>query len=505
MPEGAAFPQYLTAVGVVLAATLAASLLRPIVGSQSIALIFLLAVVVLASFVGRGPSLVAAALSAVLWEFFFLAPIHKFHTTYAGDAILFGVYFVVALVLGQLMARVRAQGKAERQREEWATALFLLTRGLAEATSLDEMLERVVHQMELAFSAQVAVLLPDSQGRLGQKLQSAGGFKVSDHEQCVAAWVFEHGKPAGKFTGNMPLAEAIHVPLITSDGAAGVMGLRLTQKFAPTVFQRNLLDACSQQIALALDRHRLRAISQTTQLLEASERLSKTVLNSMSHEIRTPIAVIQGATTNLLDYSEHELPKPQLAMIGEIQEATDRLNRLVGKVLDMTRLESGNVKPKFDQCDVSDLAHVAVKETRKELAGHKLKMEIATSLPLVRMDYVLTLEALRNLLANAAVHTPPGTAVILIARVENGSLVLAVADEGPGIDPESMPRLFDKFYRAPNAPTGGTGLGLSLVKGFVEAQGGQLDAANRPQGGAVFTVRLPLNRPRPVAPGENDL
>jgi two-component system sensor histidine kinase KdpD len=171
----------------------------------------------------------------------------------------------------------------------------------------------------------------------------------------------------------------------------------------------------------------------------------------------------------------------------------------------MTRLESGNVKPKFDQCDVSDLAHVAVKETRKELAGHKLKMEIATSLPLVRMDYVLTLEALRNLLANAAVHTPPGTAVILIARVENGSLVLAVADEGPGIDPESMPRLFDKFYRAPNAPTGGTGLGLSLVKGFVEAQGGQLDAANRPQGGAVFTVRLPLNRPRPVAPGENDL
>ncbi|MDB6067939.1 MAG: two-component system sensor histidine kinase KdpD [Pedosphaera sp.] len=494
MPEGAALPQYLTAVGVVLLVVLSSTLLRRVVGYQSIALIFLLAVVVLALFVGRGPSLVAAALSALLWNFYFLTPLHVLRITYAQDSLLFGVYFVVALILGQLTARIRAQSRAERQREERATALFHLTRELAEATHRDAMLETVVQQMERAFKAKVAVLLPDPKEQFGQKLYPASSLKLSEQEQCIAAWVFEHGEAAGKFTRNLPLAEAIHVPLITSGRTVGVMGLRLEQTFAPAPYQRNLLDACAQQIALALDRHRLRMISENTQLIAASERLSKTLLDSMSHEIRTPIAAIQSATTHLVEDGDNVLSKPQLAMVGEIQEATERLNRLVGKVLDMTRLESGSVKPKLDLCDVGDLVHVAAKECRKELAQHKLTIQMAAGLTLVEMDYVLTLEALRNLLSNAAFHTPPGTDVQLSAQIENGMLVLAVADRGPGIDAESMPRIFDKFYRAPNARTGGTGLGLSLVKGFVEAQGGRLNAANRPEGGAVFTVRMPLGR-----------
>lgn len=505
MPKGAALPQYLTAVGVVLAVALLSLLLRSVVGQQSIALIFLLAVVVLALFVGRGPSLVAAVLSTVLWNFYFLAPLRKLSTSYAQDALLFGVYFVVALVLGQLTARIRAQTRAQIQREERATALFHLTRQLAEATHKDAMLETVVQQMEVAFKAKVALLLPDAREPFGRKIHPASNFKLSEPELCVAAWVFDHGEAAGKFTQNLPLAEAVHVPLITSGRTVGVMGLKLEQATVPTTYQQHLWEAYAQQIALALDRHRLRIISEKTQLIAASERLSKTLLNSMSHEIRTPIAIIQSATTHLVEDGENALSKPQLAMIGEIQEATERLNRLVGKVLDMTRLEAGSVKPKSDLCDVSELAHFAAKESKKELAKHHLKLEIAPGLPLVRMDYVLTLEALRNLLANAAFHTRAGTAVYLSAKVTNGALVMTVADEGPGIDPAFMPRIFEKFCRAPSARAGGIGLGLSLVKGLVEAQGGEISASNRPQGGAAFTMRFPLSAQNPAATGEADL
>ena len=185
-------------------------------------------------------------------------------------------------------------------------------------------------------------------------------------------------------------------------------------------------------------------------------------------------------------------------MVGEIQEAARRLNRLVGNLLSMTRLESGHVKAKLDWCDVADLVHVTLKEIEKDLAQHKVTVGIAPGLPLVRMDFVLMQQVLTNLLLNAAVHTPLGTAVQVNAGVEGDTLSLTVADNGPGLPPDALPLIFDKFYRAPAAPAGGTGLGLAIVKGFVEAQGGQVKAENRPSGGAVFTIRLPITKSPPV-------
>jgi two-component system sensor histidine kinase KdpD len=241
----------------------------------------------------------------------------------------------------------------------------------------------------------------------------------------------------------------------------------------------------------------MQEVSEKSKLVAESERLSKTLLNSISHEIRTPLAVIQSATTHMVGYGNPELSQTQKAMVAEIQEASERLNRLVGKVLDMTRLESGYLKPRFDLCEVSELVQMAEDETRKELAQHKLTIEMAPNLPLVRMDFELILHSLTNLLSNAAFHTPAGTDVQLSVKVDGGALLFIVADRGPGIPPQSIPRLFEKFYRAPTARTGGTGLGLSLVKGFVEAHGGRVEAQNPATGGAAFTIRLPLeNEPR---------
>jgi two-component system sensor histidine kinase KdpD len=172
---------------------------------------------------------------------------------------------------------------------------------------------------------------------------------------------------------------------------------------------------------------------------------------------------------------------------------------LVGNLLNMTRLESGHVKPKLDWCDVADLVQVTLKEIKKDLAQHKIVIELAPGLPLVRMDFVLMQQVLTNLLLNAAVHTPPGTQVQVRAAAGNDSLMLTVADNGPGLPPDSLPFIFDKFYRAPAAPAGGTGLGLAIVKGFVEAQGGQIQVENQPGGGAAFTIRLPLAKSPPLA------
>jgi two-component system sensor histidine kinase KdpD len=223
----------------------------------------------------------------------------------------------------------------------------------------------------------------------------------------------------------------------------------------------------------------------------------------MSHEIRTPIAAIQSASGNLAELRDVDA-NLRREMLSEIQEAIDRLNRLVGNVLEASRLESGTVRPRITECDITDLINVVLADVERELRSHKLTVMVPAGLPLILMDFVLMQQALRNLLSNAVLHTPDGTQIELSASVDQKTLVLTVADKGPGIPVESLPRIFDKFYRVPNSRTGGTGLGLSLVKGFVEAQGGRVAVENRAGGGASFTIRLPRAN-SPQFPFETDM
>ena len=485
---GSGWRQYVIVVATVGAVALAGFLFTPRVEPHAMAFLSLLAVVVLALFVERGPALLAAALSAAIWDYFFLPPVFAFRVSHFEDALLLGMYFVVALALGQLTARLRAQEVAERQREGRATALYLLGRELAEAATLAQIVEKVVAEMRRCFKAEAAVLLLEGGDRLQN--QEASALTLDEKHKAVADWVMKHKQPAGKFTGNLPLAEAMFVPLESSDRMIGVLGLRLGQTAPPTIHQQNLLEALTRQIALAVDRQRLSEVSEKAKLVAESERLGKTLLDSMSHEIRTPLAAITTAITDLAELRGGGAPAREL--IGEIQEATERLNRLVGKVLDITRLESGHVRPLFNECEVNDIVHTAVAETEKDLARHPLTVVIEADLPIIRTDFVFLQQALMNLLSNAAVHTPRGTPVILRVWRDEGFLFLSVADAGVGIDRQALPHIFEKFYRAAGAPTGGTGLGLSLVRGFVEALGGKVKADNRARGGAEFTIMLPL-------------
>jgi len=483
---------YAQAICVIALVTVINRFVQHWVGYHSVALLYLLSVMGLALFVGRGPTLAAAALTALSWDFFFTAPVYSLRISSRGDLMMFLTYFVAAVPIGHLAARLREQQAAERRREQRATALYLLTRELAQASNFADLLATIVREVGAAVQADVALWLPQG-GREGQLTPYGGNtWTPGEEEQNVAWWAFLQRQPAGRGTAALPSVQGLHLPLLAGQRAVGVLSLHFHAASPLLADHRDLLDACVRQIALVLDRQRLREAEQQAKLVAESERLSKTLLNSVSHEMRTPIAAIAGAASNLSESADALVLPFHKNMVDEIQEATQRLNRLVENLLNMARLESGHAKPKLDWCDVTDLVQVTLSSVEKTLGTRKITVVIAPGLPLVQMDFVLMEQVLTNLLLNAAAHTPARTPIQVEAKAEGVWLVLSVADEGPGLPPEAVPFLFEKFYRAPKAPAGGTGLGLAIVKGFVEAQGGGVVAENRPEGGARFTVRLPL-------------
>lgn len=488
--ENASTSGYGTALAAVLLVTGINAVLAPWIGHRSVALTYLAAVMALALFLQRGPILVAAATSALLWNYFFLPPVFTFYIQTLEDGLMFGMYFVVAVVLGQLVARIRAQEQGNARREEQATALYLLTRDLADAPNIDAAVSSLIRHVHSAFKCSVTFShsLPNGSGL--EPTHPDGELKLDEKETSVAAWAAHHGKMAGIFTDNLPSARYLHAPVRVGDRSIGVISLAWDPKRQPTFQQREQLDAFARQAALVLDRHRLREVEADARLGAESERLGKTLLNSISHELRTPISAIATASSGLL--SDHSLAPAQQHLVEEIDEANARLHRLVRNLLDVTRLESGHLKPNLDWCDPRDVCQVAVKNVERLLQNHPLSLEVAPTLPLVQLDFVLMEQALINLLANVAAHTPPGTPVELRVEARKDEVVFEVSDRGPGIPESELSRVFDKFCRAPGAAPGGTGLGLSIVKGFVEAQGGRVTARNREGGGAQFVIRLPV-------------
>jgi two-component system sensor histidine kinase KdpD len=481
LPAEAEWPQYFKALAIVGAVTLLNLQLARFIGPRTVALIFLMTVVGSAMSLNRGPVYLAAAVSALVWDYLFLPPKFTLNIGSFEDAMMLAMYFVVAIAMGHLISKIRAKERMDRRREERATAMYMLTLELGDASTWVEIERATVDNVERTFKADAALLLPDAGGKLQGNL--------SEKELGAAIWAYEHVQPAGRFTDTLPLTEAMYLPLHTGGGALGLLRLRWRQNAPLTIEQRTILDGFQRHISLVIDRQRLREVKAQSYLLTESERLSQSLLNAVSHELRTPIAAIKAAASGW----HHGLdPAVQDSLIAEIREATDRLNRLVANLLDMARLESGHVKPRMDWCDLNDIINAALKRAGNALANRDVSVKLPPGFPLVRADSRLIEQALVDLLLNAAMHTPAGTPVEVSAAVEKQNISITIADRGPGLSAEARPRIFDKFYRAPGAGAGGTGLGLSIVKGFVEAHGGKVTVANRPAGGAAFTIALPL-------------
>jgi two-component system, OmpR family, sensor histidine kinase KdpD len=488
---------YFISTAVVALITLINYLLLPYIGYQAVGLIELFAVLLIAVFLGRGPALLAATLSALSWNFLFIEPRFTFEINRAHDIILFLLYFGIAAIAGNLTARIRDQEKRARAYAERTMALYTLTHEISQALNMDEMLHTAVEQMGFAFDSDIAIILAESRG-LHPSAHSVSTLRLSEKEYSVAFWVFENGKPAGRFTGTLPMSDAYYIPLQTPNRTVGVLGIKPRQDVRFSADQEILIETFVSQVALMIEREMLDESAEQAVMLRESENLYNTLLNSISHEMRTPIATINGAASSLKDESTFANPAIRNLLIQDIRNSAERLNRLVENLLDMSRLESGRLKLKLEWCDAGDVIGVAVKQMEKSLGKRPLTIRHNHKTQLVQMDFVLIEQVLLNLLENACLYTPADTPIEIQTEMTPEKLAITVTDHGMGIPDEAVEHIFEKFYRIPGSPSGGTGLGLSVSRGVVEAHGGQLKVENVRGAGARFIILLPATKPPPV-------
>jgi two-component system, OmpR family, sensor histidine kinase KdpD len=486
--------QYFIAAAVICAVALICFPVTSFLGYQTVSLILLLAVALLPLRFGVGPVLLAAALSALVWDLLFIPPRFTFVVAKGQDILMLVTYFAIAAVTGTLTVRIRAREKAVRQREERAIALYTLTKDLSNATTQDEVAHAAVSNFKKFFETEVAVFLSEPDGDIFTKAHSASSYEVDAKEFSVASWVYWNEKKAGKNTDTLPFAQATYYPMSGPRYPLGVVGVKLSQNHQLTIDQEALLQNFLTQIASTLEREQLNEIAKKSIAFVESEKLYKTLFNSISHELRTPVAAILTASEALLDEHSSNRLDLQRDLAGEIHTASGRLNRLIGNLLDMTRLESGRITPALDWCDIHDLINSAVHKLEHELANHNIAIDVPSDFPLMKMDFGLMEQAIVNILHNATVYTPAGSQIKIRSYLDGEVCTIDISDNGPGFPTDSLPRIFEKFYRVPGTQSGGSGLGLSIARGFVEAHKGVIKVANKQHGGAQFTISIPTQK-----------
>ncbi|MBL8162068.1 MAG: sensor histidine kinase KdpD, partial [Anaerolineae bacterium] len=380
--------QYVLAAGLVAAATALNLIALPLIGYQAVGLIELLAVLLIAIYIGRGPALLAAAVSAISWNFLFIEPRFTFEITRAEDVILFVLYFAIAIFTGNLTARLRTQERQARSNADRTMALYTLAHEIAAAVNMDDVLRTAVAQIGRVFDAEVAVLLPQA-GQSPLTPHACSTLTLDEKEFSVGLWASDNGKPAGRFTDTLPLSTVQFIPLNTATRTVGVIGIRSRQAERLSFDQEALLETFINQIALVIERELLDEAAEQAAMLRESERLYTALLNSISHELRTPIATISGAASGLLNPVTASTSANRAALTLDIQTAAERLNRLVENLLDMSRLESGRLKLKREWCDVRDLLGAAVQRMGAGLGERPIHIDCPADLPLVEMDFVL--------------------------------------------------------------------------------------------------------------------
>ncbi len=406
--------------------------------------------------------------------------------------MMFIMFFIVALAMGHTTHQLRAREAAERRREHRASALNRLLESVTASASLEDGLARAVKEVDALFRTRTAVLLATADGRLDDNPHPTSTFSPDAKARAVAAWAFERGQAAGKFTDTLPDAHALYLPLQTSNHRLGVLGVHFEERDTWTLDDNDLLETFAAQIAVMTESYRAIETAQQARMVEESERLYHTLLDSVSHELKTPLAVIGAATEGLdTQLKDAGLPLTE-TFLDEIKAANRRLERIVTNLLDMTRIESGRMPLNIEWGEVRELLESSVSQVENELSRERVRITMADNLPLVRLDFGLMEQAICNLLVNASQHSPAGSPIDVSAQLEAGKLELRIRDHGAGLAPGEDKKVFGKFYRGTGARPGGTGLGLSIVQGITRAHRGEILAGNDPGGGAVFTIRIPV-------------
>ncbi|MCK1339277.1 sensor histidine kinase KdpD [Bradyrhizobium sp. 38] len=486
---------YLKALGITALGLAAAVAIKPYVGIENVDLMFLSAVVTVAVRHGLWPSLLASVAASLSYNFFFLPPVYTFTITDPTNVAAFFFFMLIAFVVSNVAGRVRTQADTAIGRIRTTEQLYAFSRKLAGTGTLDDVLWATAYQIALMLKVRVVLLLPE-EGLLTVKSGYPPEDDLDQADLAAANWACSNDRPAGRGSDTLPGAKRLFLPMRTGRGPIGVIGID-NDRTGPllTPDQRRLLDALVDQGALAIERVLLVEDVDRVKRTVESERLRSALLTSISHDLKTPLASVLGAASTMRDLASALSDTEKRDLLATVIDESERLNRFIANLLDMTKLESGAIVPNTALHDLGEIVGSALRRAAKILTAHKVELVLAADLPMLQLDAVLFEQVLFNLLDNAAKYSPPDTTVSIRSRRGGDHVILQIADEGDGIPPEELESVFDKFYRAQKGDhvRPGTGLGLAISRGFVEAMRGTISAANRSdRNGAVLTIRLPI-------------
>ncbi len=449
-----------------------------------VVMLYLVVVMITAARFSRGPSLWSALLGVASYDFFFVPPYHTFAVVDASHILTFCVMLAVGLIISGLTGRIRLQERAARQREERTRAVYALTRDLGAATDAEGVATIILEHCAGIFGAKTALLLPNGDG-----VEVVGHADASEVE--LARWVLAHKQPGGRGTEHSPSARSHMVPLSTGDGVLGALALDLHGEL-PDADQRRFIELCVRQCALALARARAAEQANISDLRARTEEMRSSLLSTVSHDLRTPLGAITGAATTLRDNSSGVPALERRELLDTICDEAERLERLVSNLLDMTRVQSGNLDLRREWVPLDEVVGAALTRLEPRLGDREIQITLPFDTALVPIDPVLIEHVFVNLLENALKYSADGGAIVVDAHREGERMIVSVRDHGRGFDTADMPHLFEKFHRGKNAGSSSAGLGLAIVRGVVEAHGGTVLAENAPDGGGVVSFVLPL-------------
>lgn len=477
----------------------AATLCIPLANTENyhvVSYILLFVVSLMSTFMGIGPVILAASLSALAWNFFFIPPHLTFHIDKTEDILIFGLFFIIAFVNGALTTRIRRQEKISREREKRTDALFQITRNLSRASGLEEVLQEAVAGIRRNFGRETFFFLQDGHNQLSDIPRPFPEMNVNPRDFELAGALFHQALEAGTTPGAMDSRTYAFFPLLGTRLHPGVVALKRDTPFFGE--QKEYWEAFITQISNALEREFLGEQAQRVRFLDESDRLYKTLFNSISHELRILVATIMGAADTMLNAADNENVRSALSQ--EIFTASLRLNRLIENLLNISRIESGHISLRPDWYDLNDLVNKVAEDLADELKPFDFRVSIPEGMPLLKIDFGLMEQVLYNLIFNATQYAPGASVIEITGRHENETALIEVSDQGPGLPEADLNNIFNKFFRLDGTKTGGLGLGLSIVKGFVEAHNGTITVRNLSRGGLKFTIRIPSKTPEMLIP-----
>ncbi len=465
---------YLFALLIVAVGLGAAELIKPYFGIENVDLVFLTAVVTVAVRYGLLPSLLASVAASLCYNFFFLPPVYTFTITDPTNVAAFFFFMLIAILVSNVAARVRTQAVTAIGRIRTTELLYAFSRKLAGTATLDDVLWATAYQTALMLKVRVVLLLPE-QGVLTVKAGYPPEDELDKADLAAANWAWSNDRPAGRGSDTLPGAKRLFLPMRTGRGPIGVIGID-NDRTGPllTPDQRRLLDALVDQGALAIERVLLVEDMDRVKRTVESERLRSALLTSISHDLKTPLASVLGAASAMRDLESGLSDTQKRDLLATVIDESERLNRFIANLLDMTKLESGAIVPNTAPHDIGEIVGSALRRASKILVQHKVSLELAADLPMLELDAVLFEQVLFNLLDNAAKYAPAETTISIRSQRDRDQVILQVIDEGEGIPPAELDSVFDKFYRAQKGDhvRPGTGLGLAISRGFVEAMHG---------------------------------